>query len=370
MGGIDGKIRQANGRLKAGGIGLTIEKSGGTLVLRGTLPPKPDSSVKTPHQQRLALGIPASADGIKQAEAKARTISGLVVSGQFDWSDFVRAKRATPQTVQDWLDQLRHHFLQRGGSLETWTEDYFAVLKRLPLDAYPSPAQLDKLILTTVPNTRTRKRYCTAIAAFAAFANIDYDPFPLAGSYSVTGVSPRDLVDDAELVKWFDKICNPGWRWVYGMMATYGIRPHEAFRLNYDAILEGNRVLEVLDPTKTGQRFVWAYYPEWFDQFDLQAVILPKVCADRSNKAVGKSVSDYFRKHTDIPFTPYTLRHCWAVRTINFNLPISDAARQMGHSVTIHERVYHRWITPRHQQKLYELLLANPQRPHPPKNLD
>jgi hypothetical protein len=28
-----------------------------------------------------------------------------------------------------------------------------------------------------------------------------------------------------------DKLTNPAWQWVYGMMATYGLRNHEVFFL-------------------------------------------------------------------------------------------------------------------------------------------
>ena len=48
---------------------------------------------------------------------------------------------------------------------------------------------------------------------------------------------------------------------------------------------------------------------------------------------------------------PYDLRHAWAVRTIHIGLPDTVAARMMGHSVAIHTRTYHHWITRRDQQQ-------------------
>ena len=55
---------------------------------------------------------------------------------------------------------------------------------------------------------------------------------------------------------------------------------------------------------------------------------------------------------------PYDLRHAWAVRTIHIGLPDTVAARMMGHSVAIHTRTYHHWITRRDQQQAVDAALA------------
>jgi hypothetical protein len=52
---INNRLAQANGRLKASNTGISIEKRGGTLWLRGTLPPKPNSGKTKPYQQKLSL---------------------------------------------------------------------------------------------------------------------------------------------------------------------------------------------------------------------------------------------------------------------------------------------------------------------------
>ncbi|MFM8935376.1 MAG: tyrosine-type recombinase/integrase, partial [Vulcanococcus sp.] len=59
---------------------------------------------------------------------------------------------------------------------------------------------------------------------------------------------------------------------------------------------------------------------------------------------VGRRVAEQFRRY-GLPLTPYDLRHAWAVRTIHIGLPDTVAARMMGHSVAIHTRTYHHWIT-------------------------
>ena len=72
---------------------------------------------------------------------------------------------------------------------------------------------------------------------------------------------------------------------------------------------------------------------------------------------VGRRVAEQFRRYK-LPLTPYDLRHSWAVRTIHIGLPDTIAARMMGHSVAIHTRTYHHWITRRDQQKAVDNALS------------
>ncbi len=45
----------------------------------------------------------------------------------------------------------------------------------------------------------------------------------------------------------------------------------------------------------------------------------------------------------EVPHNPYDLRHAWAVRSIGF-IPIELAAQQMGRSIAVQMRTYHKWI--------------------------
>ena len=60
------------------------------------------------------------------------------------------------------------------------------------------------------------------------------------------------------------------------------------------------------------------------------------------------------------------MRHAWAIRTAIFGWPVELAARQMGHSVDMHTRTYHRWLSREHQQRVYDLLVNRPDRPYAP----
>ncbi|WP_289500146.1 hypothetical protein [Gloeocapsopsis sp. IPPAS B-1203] len=115
-------------------------------------------------------------------------------------------------------------FFNDGRSETSWKGDYWKIFKRLPQDVTLTVEVLEQVILSTPPNTKTRKRACMAIAALARFAQLEYNPSDLSGNYSPNRVSPRDLPDDLTIAQWWYKITNPGWRWVYGMNCDLWIK--------------------------------------------------------------------------------------------------------------------------------------------------
>jgi hypothetical protein len=101
---ISGKLAQANGRLVSANVGVRIEQRGDRLLLRATLPPKPGSTGKGMHQQRLSIGVRANPAGLKEAELEARKIGVLLESGAFDWAPYLRTASGTPLTCADWVE--------------------------------------------------------------------------------------------------------------------------------------------------------------------------------------------------------------------------------------------------------------------------
>lgn len=200
--------------------------------------------------------------------------------------------------------------------------------------------------------------------AIAKYARIDYDPTPYQGNYSPKRPRPRDIPTDAAIVEFWASLQNPGWKFILGLIATYGLRPHEAFQVDFDRLASGDRVLWVLRG-KTDQRRVWAFHPEWFDQFQLGEPVLPAVNLDRRNDQIGHSATRHFWEIKS-PFKLYDLRHAWAIRTLEYGLEDALSARQMGHSVEVHCDIYQHWLDEKIQQRAYERLLNRVDRPKPP----
>jgi integrase len=197
------------------------------------------------------------------------------------------------------------------------------------------------------------------------FAKLDYDSKPYQGNYSPKRPQPRDIPSDADIVAYWITVTNPGWKFILGLIATYGLRPHEAFMVDYERLKRGDRILWVLDG-KTGSRRVWAFHPEWFDQFQLNDPILPGVNLQRANDKIGHSATRHFWE-IGCPFKLYDLRHAWAIRALEYGLEDALAAKQMGHSVDVHTETYQLWIDAVVHQRAYDRVLARSDRPKPPR---
>ena len=363
---IDGKVAQANGRLKAGKVGVAIEVRGDRLCLRATFPPRPGSSATVPHQQRLALKVHANPAGLRIAEQEARRIGVLLDSGSFDWAEFLDSE--APESCADWIARFEQDYFarhQRSPATETtWQSDYLRVFQSLPPDRPLTLEECDRLIRTKSPDSRTRRRYVDALTRLCKFAGLEPNFQPLRGNYSALRVAPRELPSDTDIDRIRLTIPNPKWRRLYGLLTVYGLRPHEAFTLD----LSQFPLIRVGEQTKTGSRIIYPFYPEWAESWDLVGD-LPSVTG-RNNTALGNRVNHAFQRYS-IPFPPYHLRHCWAIRSLEFGLDLSLAAAQMGHSVAVHSQIYHAWITEDIHARAYSVLIANPMRPKPPGlNLD
>jgi hypothetical protein len=263
------------------------------------------------------------------------------------------------------------------GSRTTWTSAYLPYLRRLqqaagelglPLTSAPPPWLLEQVLESYPSASRGRQQCGTSLAALASQLGIilPLDWSERAGGYGLHVAQFRQLPDDQEILRWNERIPNPGWRLAYGLMATYGLRNHEIFFSDLSALgSRGDRVIRVLPTSKTGEHQIWPFQPEWVDAFELPRLAelkgqLPPVSTDLRQttlQQVGRRVAEQFRRY-GLPLTPYDLRHAWAVRTIHLGLPDTVAARMMGHSVAIHTRTYHHWITRRDQQQAVDAALA------------
>ena len=369
--------------------------------------------------QRLSLGLPANAAGLLEAEARLHLLQQQLAEGSFAWlqgpapataasaaapspavlalagrptagqpgpipvsAGPIQASAAAAPPAPSLLAALEAFELaffadprrrrQPAGSRSTWRAAYRPYLRRL-LRLAPERAELCQELLLQVLESyelasRSRQQCGIALAALASHRAI---PLPgdwreRSGGYGLHVARFRQLPLDSAILALVERIPNPRWRLAYGLMATYGLRNHEVFFSDLSALAPGgDRVLRVLPTSKTGEHQVWPFQPEWVERFELERLggevrALPVVATDLRRttlQQVGRRVAEQFRRY-DLPITPYDLRHAWAVRTIHIGLPDTVAARMMGHSVAIHTRTYHHWITRRDQQQAVDAALA------------
>jgi integrase len=369
---LDAALAARNAALAEEGIGLRLERRGGRIGLRGGLPDPAAPSGR--RVQRISLGLPASEEGVDEAFRQLRLVWAELEQGRFDPGRSPHDAAGT-----DPLEAFRTAFFAEprrrrrpAGSRSTWSGAYLPYVRRLLDQAGDSSGLTQERFVRVLESyelgSRSRQQCAIALAAFARHRGLALpaDWSERAAGYGLHAARFRQLPDDGRILELVETIPNAGWQLAYGLMATYGLRNHEVFFCDLSALAPGgDRVLRVLPTTKTGEHQVWPFRPEWVEAFGLERLgrdpgALPRVSTDLRRttlQQVGRRVAEQFRRY-GLPITPYDLRHAWAVRTIHIGLPDTVAARMMGHSVAIHTRTYHHWITRRDQQQAVDAALA------------
>ncbi len=376
-------LAKINNQLSSQGSKLRIERRGNLLNLRGPLPCKQNSELS--RVQRLSLRINANEEGLNQVFKILESVEFQVKNGQFSWEHWSQHKRSiTSQKIGNdvlkAIERFKSDFFSNpirkrsaAGTNTTWSSAYLPYLNRLVSLEVSQNCELDaNLFLTTLlsysENSRSRQQCSTALAAFARYLNLELpeDWRSIGNGYGLHQARFRSLPSDNLIKETWHQIPNPKWKLAYGLMATYGLRNHEVFFCDLSCFCNGgDKILRVLPNTKTGEHQVWPFHPSWHELFELDKLgknshALPLINTDLKKttlQKIGRRVSEQFRRY-QLPFTPYDLRHAWAVRTIHIGLPDTVSARMMGHSVGIHNRTYHHWITKRDQQQAVDSALA------------
>jgi hypothetical protein len=375
------ELEKVNLRLKSAKTKVTIRESNGSLQLRATLPIKPgdkDTRGTRRKQYNLSLNIPANLDGLKTAEEEAYELGKLIARKTFEWNDKYLAKEAIKKDLKT-----------IGELLKTFAEEYFKTHKRTTksehtffyyfsrTQRYTNPQDLaaaENLISSIERIDKEWARYnaARAISAFCQTFNIEID---LSKYSKMPDRNSRNIPTDAEITtgisKFADYLNTRGnqvnqdvkdswqlWRWTYGMLAVFGLRPREIF-INPDIdwwLSKENTDLtwKVNKDCKTGERQALPLHKEWIEEFDLRNPKYLEMLAtaiskkDQNNHAeitaLTQRVSWWFRK-IGLDFKPYDLRHAWAIRAHILGIPIKAAADNLGHSVQVHTQTYQRWFS-------------------------
>lgn len=370
------EIEAANVRLKAAKVKVRITSKGKALQLRATLPLKPDDTGnlgKQFKQYQISLGIPASLEGVITAEEEAYELGRLIARKTFVWSEKYLGKTAIKKvlTFQDIYDgfedeyfKTRKKTLKSEGTLFNYKRVF---KKRFDLSQPATLKNFERFI--QLPDSESVRRELIKISTlacklFGIKANFNHLKTKYQSQY-------RDIPDDEAIIINFnkytsyqhqsDKLCKrfrnlwKFYRLVYGLIATYGLRPREVFnKPDIDWFLsEANtsNTFKVHADNKTGYREVLPFVPEWVDLFELKDTeTLSKLklrTADLNSfkqlNAICNMNSAWFVR-VGVEFQPYDLRHACAIRAHLQGIPVKAAADNLGHSVDMHTKVYQRWF--------------------------
>jgi hypothetical protein len=375
------ELEKVNQRLKSAKTKVSIRESNGSLQLRATLPIKPGDKDKKGNgrkQYNLSLNIPGNLDGLKTAEEEAYELGKLIARKTFKWKDRYLGNEA-----------IRKDFKTIGELLKKFEEEYFKTHKRTTKSEHTfyyyftrtkrytnsqDMAIAENLIgaIEKIDKEWARYNAARAISAFCATFKIEID---LSKYSKMPEHNSRKIPTDAEISTGFIKFADylntrnkqvnqnvkdswQLWRWIYGMLAVYGLRPRELFiNPNVDWWLSeenADMTWKVDRDCKTGEREALPLYKQWVADFDLRNLKYSEMLIDAVNKkdkknhaqitALTQRVSWWFRK-IELDFKPYDLRHAWAIRAHIIGIPIKAAADNLGHSVQVHTQTYQRWFS-------------------------
>jgi hypothetical protein len=349
---MDKAIEKANAGLKSLGVRLTLQQLNRKLYLRGVFPPKPESGRSKPYTQRYATGFEATKWGIKEAVKVAQDINDRLERKTFKW----QPKKRLSSTQEAIAAVQKNYFIQYSRTPETinsWKKNYQSVYNKI-VNLDLTVENMMRIIAASEPNGATRRRTCTALRALAKVAEIELDLTGLQGNYGVRSVDPRIIPSDAEIEEVWAKIENPQYQLVYGLMATYGIRNHEA--LLCDRSLVKEKGILIVREGKTGERKVWPIHERWVEQWRLWDDETPK--PRKSHPGCGDKVRKGLIDH--VPFGLYNLRHAWSLRAAVLGLSNEVAAKMLGHSVKVHNESYLAFWNDDHLQQAWERMKKPP----------
>ena len=324
-----------------------IRAQRGRLYVNGMFPKK--SGEPGTEQTSITLQLDDTPAGRKAAEKWLKKIERELKNGSFRWSDYRRTGKSS-NDAKTWLEairSLRRKKVEMGTTAaSTWEVNYWGTLKLMPLQEIVTTESLARELGRYRRDQYTYKKCHGLFRHIAKIAKVDFPEVPVP-TYSLRSAS-TDVPSEDEIVEW---VLNSGesYMWTFGMMATYGLRPHECDDCE---LIEHNGLMlvRVDDQTKTGYRTVIPQEKHWVELFNLQHR-RPRPESNRS--AERKDATSVWlnarRLKQKIKWKPYSLRHAYAGRLWRnggSELSVFDAAQLMGHSTQIHIQTYRAWIDP------------------------
>ncbi len=368
------RLEEVKARLKASKCKVGISVRGGAIQLQATLPPKPDSDKVKPYQQLISLSIPANLDGLKTAEEEANELGKLLARKQFEWNEKYLGSKievvAIP-TIRELLDKFKDEYFKshvRNEKTERRMDKYRIARINRHCDITKLPTSENFIsFINAVETDGAKEGLIIAIKTLISTFKLGID----ISSVNFTPTRQKREIPDDKLIEQsfclFEKKAlnrkkqpknelKDTWRlksWLYGMMAVFGLRPHELLTYpNIDWWLSPkntDNTWKVHSSCKTGERESFPLNYQWIELFELKneqrLLELKELCSKIINSEdmdyAVQNIAQCF-KRVGVPFKPYNLRHAWAIRAHMMGIPIKAAATSLGHSTEIHSKTYHR----------------------------
>jgi integrase len=421
-------VDEANARLSQIGrrgkrAKIVVKKT--SLSLQFSFNDGSGNSQKNPGLGSLLL----SPKGIQEAERIAELVTSQLNAGTFtwDWYNSLIGKDTTASstilTCKEMLEEYRKHYFKQRKDNKTVGASWYKECRQLEEVFRDSNKPLSlplirQILDLTENNTTARTQAVNGLVNFLKY--FDNDSYKSVIKQYKANNKPkskkRNVPDHSRIIEVYRDGFTPHlrasksvlyryaqWQFLYGLLATYGLRIHEAWNIaNWDSPVTlrngdwvtvgvgedsdisvqrdgGDRVIPaILDPTnnrrilcikhktKTGYRMAMPISPEghdWLEEFDLvQPFNLPDIKNPLKRESDGKSpfacstkTSRWFWSH-EYGFTPHDLRHAYNHRGHLLGYNPKVLADSLGHSMQMNEGNYLRHMS--HDVKLEGMLDA------------
>jgi integrase len=285
-------------------------------------------------QQRIALRLDDTPVNRRVAAKQLQTLERQLATDTFEWGYWTDQGEGI--TWREAIARLHRARVVLGRTSErTWEINYMGRLRQIPPASTVTTKAIAQALQRYDRSTCSYKELWYLLKQLAQLVGVPFPELP------VPTYSRAELVavpTDAEIIRWVEAAPDPAC-WYLGMMATYGLRPHE---IEGAALIERD-YLQVAEASKTGFRTVVPVPREWVELFRLR---------DRRVRSSPTDVAKWLSKTTHqlgLSWRPYALRHAFAGRLWRqggSRLDVYTAARLMGHSPGQHSRTYRAHIQP------------------------
>lgn len=353
---LEAAIDDLNARLKGAKRKVAVGLKNSGLVLRATLPAKPDEPQAGQRQQRIRLPVDLTAAGVAEAERYAIDLAADIAAwrngGQFPWESWSelrpRHRKREAETFRSVFARFEAQWRaeRKQPSESTWRGDYMVPFRKLnPAEPF-SVRALKEMVQSQPPESRVRLRsgnFAAALCKFVGLPNeIQLELREMGRGYSSDDVQPRDIPSDEQLLADIAKLPRK-WLWCARVLYLYGCRPHELFFAEVDS--DGYLVI---NDGKTGARDAVPVVGDGYliGEWNLYGRDFPPNVGKKSEEPERSTTNEINKAlgAAGIQWRAYTLRHAYGGRSYVRGMSERHAALSMGHTVEIHRKVYNRWV--------------------------
>jgi integrase len=291
-------------------------------------------------QTRIALRLDDTPVNRRAAAKQLQTLERQLADGTFDWAYWT--DESSGCTWREAIARLYRQKVVLGRTGETtWQVNYMGRLRQIPPGSQCTTESMAAALKRYDRSSCSYKELYYLLRHVARLVAVPFPEVPLPTYREAQLVA---VPTDDEVLAWVEGAPEPS-AWYWGMMACYGLRPHEI----EGAVLIDRDYCQVQEQSKTGFRTVVPLPREWVERFRLRNRRL-RPGQDQRPEAVSKWLHKELRK-LQLPWRPYALRHAYAARLWReggSRLDLFTAARLMGHSPQQHSKTYRAHIQPHH----------------------